>query len=109
MANPGDMRLVPDDFNSKLQSSGDDRSVWPSAADLPEVLPLSTGMPWCVLLKWLPPHSADPLPQFQFRDCGFVVSGTGFQNFRLRSVGISIFPALELPDSKISSVGRNTL
>ena len=58
-------------------------------------------------LKWLPPHSADPLPQFQFRDCGFVVSGTGFQNFRLRSVGISIFPALELPDFKISSFGAS--
>ena len=49
--------------------------------------------------KRLPPHSADPLPEFQFRDCGFVVSGTGFQNFRLRSVGISIFLALELPDT----------
>ena len=58
-------------------------------------------------LKWLPPHSADPLPEFQFRDCGFVVSGTGFQNFRLRSVGISIFPALELPDFKISSFGAS--
>ena len=58
-------------------------------------------------LKWLPPHSADPLPEFQFRDCGFVVSGTGFQDFRLRSVGISIFPALELPDFKISSFGAS--
>ena len=58
-------------------------------------------------LKWLPPHSADPLPEFQFRDCGFVVSGTGFQNFRLRSVGISIFLALELLDFKISSFGAS--
>ena len=60
-----------------------------------------------VNLKWLPPHSADPLPEFQFRDCGFVVSGTGFQNVWLRSVGISIFPALELPDFKISSFGAS--
>ena len=60
-----------------------------------------------MLLKWLPPHSADPLPEFQFRDCGFVVSGTRFQKILLRSVGISIFPALELPDFKISSFGAS--
>ena len=58
-------------------------------------------------LKCLTPHSADPLPEFQFRDCGFVVSGTGFQNLWLRSVWISIFPAQELPDFKISSFGAS--
>ena len=55
--------------------------------------------------KWLPPHSADPLPEVRFRDCGFVVSGTGFQNVRLRSVGISILPAPELRDFQISRFG----
>ena len=57
------------------------------------------------ILKWLPPHSADPLPEFRFRDCGFVVSGIGFQVFWLRSVGISIFPAPELLDFKICGFG----
>ena len=59
-------------------------------------------------LKWLPPHSADPLPEFRFRDCGFVVSGTGFQNFRLRSVGISIFMALELEILKSGARNKET-
>ena len=57
-------------------------------------------------LKWLPPHSADPLPEFQFRNCDFVVSDTGFSNFRLWSVGISIFPALELRISRFPASER---
>ena len=48
-------------------------------------------------LKWLPPHSADPLTEFRFRDCGFVVSGSGFQ----------AFPAPERWDFNISGSGAS--
>lgn len=48
---------------------------------------------------------ADPLPEFQFRDCGFVVLGTGFQYFRIWSFWISGFPASERRDFNISGFG----
>ena len=55
----------------------------------------------CPIIKWLPPDAADPLIN---------VSGSepsGFQDFQLRSVGISIFPAPERRNQELSIEIKN--
>ena len=77
----------------------------------------------CINLKWLPPHSADPLPGISvsglwfrcFRNgiskslaperLDFNISGSGasrFQDFQLRSVRISIFQGPERQNQEFS-------
>ena len=82
------------------------------------------GVLWTVFnLKWLPPHSADPLPGISvsglwfrcFRNgiskslaperLDFNISGSGasrFQDFQLRSVRISIFQGPERQNQEFS-------